>query len=518
MARRPTRNRSTRAAAKSRCGLDATDGATLRRLKQVMVEAGYLESGIAPLASMRELPPGVTDDSAPATALNTLLRLFHNGIAVPIKDAARALRPVTLQALLGAGMIRSEGGSVQALVYIQPYRDLLFAVERALDDGADLVMLVSGSTLELSNFTVRRHSRNSADLGTGCGFHAVMAASYSDHVFALDLNPRAVEVTRFNCILNSVENVTCRAGNLFEPVRSERFDLIVSNPPYVISPASRLIYRDSGSDGDEFCLKVARQSVRRLNQGGYFQMLFQWVQFAGQDWQEGLAERFGGLGCDLWCMRLCVQEPEEHVAAYMTAYDDQTLRDKWLRYLQRRNIESIGTGLLALRRQSGPSNVLGFDEAFPNRDEAYGDAVERLFINRRWLKDRSESALLAEKFLPTPHLRMAAQSQLQGGGWQPTTRELFCEKGLKYCFQVESFVPQLIAACDGRRTLQQVIKQVAALNRLPQRAQQEESLEWAQGLVHYGLLTPVSAVGASAIGASGNRRSSKVAGRSQSRD
>src|SRR6202795_2049510 len=444
MARRAGKSNRATASRASHCRLDAGDSATLRRFKRVLVDAGYLESGIAPTASMTQLAPGVADEDAPATAVNTVVRLFHTGLEVPAGTAARALRPVTLESLQRAGLIASDGESVHALVLIQPYRGVLIAVERPQDDREDVVMLVSGSTVEVSNFTVRRHSRNSVDLGTGGGFHALMAASHSDHVFALDLNPRAVEVTRFNCVLNGIENVTCRAGNLFEPVQRERFDLIVSNPPYVISPASRLIYRNSGMDGDQFCLEVARQGVELLRPGGHVQMLFQWLHGAGEDWQERLAEELGGLGCDLWCMRLCVQQPEEYVAAHMSRYDAPTLREKWLRYLERRNAESIGTGLLTLPRQSGRSNGLGFDEAFPDREQPYGDAVERLFINRDFLRHRADAALLTERLLPAPHLRLAERSKLERGRWRSISRELLCEQGLKYeyHFQAESLGPQ----------------------------------------------------------------------------
>lgn len=515
MTRRAGKSSRAVASRGSDCRLDAADSATLRRFKRVLVEAGYLASGIAPTASMTQLAPGLTDENAPATALNTLVRLFHNGLEVPAAVAARALRPVTLESLLPTGLIASDRESVHALVLIQPYQDLLIVVERPQDDREDVVMLVSGSTVEVSNFTVRRHSRNTVDLGTGGGFHALMAASHSDHVFALDLNPRAVEVTRFNCVLNGIRNVTCRAGNLFEPVAGERFDLIVSNPPYVISPASRLIYRDSGMDGDQFCLEVARQGVQLLNPGGYFQMLFQWVQVAGEDWQERLAEELGGLGCDLWCMRLCVQEPEEYVAAHMSRYDASTLREKWLRYLERRDAESIGTGLLTLCRQRGASNVMGFDEAFPDRDQPYGEAVERLFINRRFLRHRPDTRLLAERLLPAPHLRLAERSKLERGKWRGISRQLLCDQGLKYeyHFRTESLGPQLIALCDGKRTLQQAIDQVAAENESRRRTVQPELVELARGLVHYGLLLPAGTAKATSISSPGKRRAKGGASR-----
>ena len=41
-----------------------------------------------------------------------------------------------------------------------------------------------------------------------------------------------------------------RAGSFFEPVAGERFGLVTCNPPYVISPESAFLFRDSGREGD----------------------------------------------------------------------------------------------------------------------------------------------------------------------------------------------------------------------------------------------------------------------------
>ena len=51
-------------------------------------------------------------------------------------------------------------------------------------------------------------------------------------------------------MLNGVANIEFRAGSFFEPANGEQFDLVVSNPPYVISPETELIFRDSGKLGD----------------------------------------------------------------------------------------------------------------------------------------------------------------------------------------------------------------------------------------------------------------------------
>jgi release factor glutamine methyltransferase len=72
------------------------------------------------------------------------------------------------------------------------------------------------------------------DMGTGSGVCAVFAASHARRVVAVDINPAAVRCTRINALLNDLDHkIEARLGDLFEPVRGERFDLILFNPPFV---------------------------------------------------------------------------------------------------------------------------------------------------------------------------------------------------------------------------------------------------------------------------------------------
>ncbi len=71
------------------------------------------------------------------------------------------------------------------------------------------------------------------DLGTGSGVCAVFAARRAARVVATDINPEAVRCAQINVLAHHLEGVVeTRGGDLFEPVRDERFDLILFNPPY----------------------------------------------------------------------------------------------------------------------------------------------------------------------------------------------------------------------------------------------------------------------------------------------
>jgi HemK-related putative methylase len=71
------------------------------------------------------------------------------------------------------------------------------------------------------------------DMGTGSGIGAVFAARGGARVTAVDINAEAARCARINALMNHVDDrVDVRQGDLFEPVRGQRFDLVLFNPPF----------------------------------------------------------------------------------------------------------------------------------------------------------------------------------------------------------------------------------------------------------------------------------------------
>jgi SAM-dependent methyltransferase len=104
------------------------------------------------------------------------------------------------------------------------------------------------------------------DLGCGAGTVGLLLAAEADHVTATDINPRAVQLARLNAILNNITNFASRTGNLFEPVNAERFDLIVSQPPYY--PGSGQVFLHGGPCGHEIAERIVRGVPRFLSAQG----------------------------------------------------------------------------------------------------------------------------------------------------------------------------------------------------------------------------------------------------------
>jgi hypothetical protein len=131
-----------------------------------------------------------------------------------------------------------------------------------------------------------------------------------------------------------------RTGSLFDPVDGERFDLIVSNPPFVISPGHRFTYRDAGLPGDELSRQVVRGAAAHLAPGGVAVMLVNWLVVAGEDWRD----RVSG-----W-----VTEPD--VSAWVVTREITSILDYSLIWLR-------DAGLRPGNREPGSATNDEFDEA-----------------------------------------------------------------------------------------------------------------------------------------------------------
>lgn len=123
------------------------------------------------------------------------------------------------------------------------------------------------------------------ELGAGLGLASVLAARAGARVVATDIVPEAVEAVRANAALNGVA-VDARLGDLYAPVRGERFDLICANPPQMPTPPGRerpdaqAAADNGGLDGWEILDRVIAGAPDHLAPGG--RLVFTIFAFLGR--------------------------------------------------------------------------------------------------------------------------------------------------------------------------------------------------------------------------------------------
>ncbi|MBL8173357.1 MAG: methyltransferase, partial [Bryobacterales bacterium] len=92
----------------------------------------------------------------------------------------------------------------------------------------------------------QRRLRSAFDLGCGAGTLALLLARDADRVVGSDINARAVAMAQANAALNGIGNAEFVTGDMYAPVEGQRFDLLLSQPPYYPVKDTTLTFLHSG--------------------------------------------------------------------------------------------------------------------------------------------------------------------------------------------------------------------------------------------------------------------------------
>jgi SAM-dependent methyltransferase len=483
-----------------------------QRFREVLKSAKYTPEEILKTIGVKDIH-SISETDVPlllhrtnnGTPLDTLIRLFLIEVPCNIKAVQQAIQPIKLETLAETGLIKIDGNSVTAAVKLLPYNDLFVVFDLPCMLETDLkrhyVMGIGSSTLTLANLTIRKKSSLTLDLGTGCGIHAFLAARHSDHVVAVDLNPRAVQLTEFNAKLNGLSNVECLEGNLFEPVKGKRFDLVITNPPFVISPENRYIYRDGGMEADQITQKIVRQVPLFLTEGGYCQILCNWTESSNQDWRDHLHKWFKETGCDVWVLRSETRD----IATYASTWIRHTEKDnaeqftkrfnKWMAYYEKQGIDAISAGLITMRRSSSNTNWFRADDAPEKMIGPCGDHIVQRFEIQDFLEAcKDESTLLNTRLQVSPDVRLERQSKPSPEGWMDETVKIHLIRGLAYSGNIDHFMANVIVKCDGQREVGILLNEIANSLGVDRTKIMPKFCDIVRNLIEKGFLLPLNSI------------------------
>jgi hypothetical protein len=455
---------------------------TIDRLRVALDSISYTGEGIRRLlgddayhARQREVPVHLRRLRA-GTPLETAVKLFFLGVPVPRREVELALEPLRVEELRRLGVLDASDDPLRATVRLAPHAELLLAGNRYPDETpggapADYVATATAPSAILASLTVRRPARTGLDIGTGSGVQALWAARHCERVVAVDVNPRALNLAAFNARLNALANIEFREGSLFEPVAGERFDLIVCNAPYVVSPDARCAYRDSGLPSDRFCERLVREMPSHLEEGGFAHLLIGWI-LAERDWAGRPRSWLEDSGCDCWLLLGVQRDPVTHAAVWNqdltedpSSYAD-TL-DRWIRHLGELGAEAVMEGAALIRRRSGARNWFRADRIPPGRPDLASDHVQRVFGAQDDLTELAdETALLDETLRLADRLRFEQRLVCRDGGYVVESMTVVLEEGLGFRAGIDQNTATLVPLLDGTRSLREAIAEAARARRL----------------------------------------------------
>jgi methylase of polypeptide subunit release factors len=447
-----------------------------------------------------------TDRATPdAQRLAVLVRLFLLGAEEPRDRVEFALPTAGVDALTADGVIEATpAGALRAVLDVRPHsdgaRDFLVVSDQdaALRPGPvhrDHVLGIGGASVSLAHAVIRAPAVRALDLGTGCGIQALHLDSHCEAVVATDTNERALALAAATARLNGM-SWDLRYGSLFEPVAGERFDLIVSNPPFVVGTgALDYLYRDSGMAGDALSEHLIRQAADHLEPGGTAQIMANWMVRDGADWRARVRGWLAGAGLHAWVVQREFADPVSYVSLWTSdageSPEEAARRGgQWLDWLRAENIAGIGMGVVTLRAPRAgehrpPDLVL---EEITGADEALtGPEVAAFLARREYLHDTTDDQLLAAR-LSTAPVFLEEQSLPGPDGWQIVGAAVRRPGGPGAVIGVDEVSRALLAGCRGEVPLGMLIDLLAGVHGVAANALAAAALPVVREAIGRGIL------------------------------
>ena len=373
-----------------------------------------------PVPALLELRPARAD-SGPAAR-----RLFVLGGTIAVAEAALAFPRLGLDSALELGLVAVDGETVRAIVDLRPSA---IADEHGVASWwivSDLGELALGGELPdehvlgagaasstLAGITVPADGGSVLDLGTGSGIQALHALRTASRVVGTDVSPARHPLRRPE---RGAERRRDRpaAGRPLRAGAGERFDRIVSNPPFVITPRGAdgvpaYTYRDGGAVGDGLVAAVVSGAREHLAPGGIAQLLGNWEvrgdEAAARDRVLGWAE-----GLDVWVVQRDLLDPAEYAETWVrdggahpgTARWRALVR-AWLDDFADRGVTAIGAGYLTLRAPGpGTAPMRRFEHLDAPLAGGVAEAIAAGLAAHDWQAARRDDALAGARLAVAP--------------------------------------------------------------------------------------------------------------------
>lgn len=445
-----------------------------------------------------------------------LARLFVLGETADAGALAAALPTLGVSGAVELGLVEREAERVRPLLDLRPYAFVdphgagewwIASDLGELATGAPLrvdhVLGVGGASTTLASLQFPDDVDSVLDLGTGCGIQALHARRFARRVVATDISERALGFARLNAALNAVDGIEFRLGSLYEPVAGERFDRIVSNPPFVITPRAPEVpayeYRDGGLVGDALVASVVAGAAEHLVPGGTAQLLGNWEYRWNADGLERAGDWAADAGLDAWIIERDRLDPARYAETWIRdggtrpgTPEFERLCAAWIDDFVERGVTEVGFGYLVLRR---PATDAAPRLRRTERADAPLDGVTGLGAHLSGaLAARDVVAALDDAALRATRLQVAGDVTEERSYWpgaeDPSVIVLRQGGGLRRELRADPALAAVVGACDGELPLGVIADAVAELLGVDAARMGPELLAEARELVIDGILQP----------------------------
>jgi SAM-dependent methyltransferase len=483
--------------------LAALSDATCAELRERCQVAGYTEDvvaeadAIAPGLVGREVRPLIHHAlRRRGDAAASLARLFAYEAALDESVIRILLGEHLASALLEAGVLLLDEDShqISSRFQLRPFAGLLLVADDPAG-GRDAVMPAAGTTRLIVQLMPAVIGGSVLDVGCGPGTLALVAARRGAAlVVGTDVNARAIDLACFNARLNDIHAAEFVCGDLVEPVADRRFELIVSQPPFIIQPpdAVAVTFLHGGPSGEEVGLRLLAALPAVMATSARALVLMEAISRPDEPLHARMRATIGEAPVDLLVLAAPGSPPSVQVIAYATLEADDggaaytAAAGRYLDQLDRLGATDFQLGLIILRaRPAGDAGRRKLAATVPVAALGRGDgaAVDRLLAGLD-LAALDDATLEQRAVSTSGFVRWIDERPCPDPLLEPTRSVRFRPGSFGSDLDLSQRRYALAALLDQARTIREATEAHAAVLRQPSESVRPEVL----GFVREGLM------------------------------
>ncbi|HEX4263461.1 MAG TPA: methyltransferase [Verrucomicrobiae bacterium] len=431
--------------------------------------------------------------------LRWCVNFFARGLAAD-ENESRTICGEAFDAFRALGLvsrIAENSSGIACSVWLYPVGEFIVASDRCADPegrpyapSEDVVFpAIYAGTLRFLRLLPEARGRDALDVCGGSGIGALLFSKTARVSATADLTERSALFAEFNARLNDAR-VESLCGDLFEPARGRKFDIISAHPPFVPATGQTMVYRDGGDTGEAVTRRVIEGLPAYLRAGGTCVILCvacdtdKSFEQRAYDWLGENREEFDVVfGLE---KILSVEEVVESMRKR-----GQNISEEGARQLLTR-LRSFGTrqfvyGALVMRRYAG--RVAAKPLRVQITPEAGAAEFERLLNWRQHGRQPGFAEwLLQSRPRLAPRLLLTARHIVQDGSLVPAEFVFSIESGPQFALRPDPWVVPLLARLEGKKSVSEIFDAAHAADELPDGFSADAFSDLVRLMIERGLL------------------------------
>ncbi|HET9742477.1 MAG TPA: class I SAM-dependent methyltransferase [Terriglobales bacterium] len=441
--------------------------AQFARLRELLPATGFVQQNLEGRFYLKHLGEAQFEVQSGqhevSREFSVLAGLFVQGKSFAASDIEQELGRELFDLLLDLGLVEKAGERCVATVAMVHTNGLYIVSDRWCGvDGqpyqppVDVVYpAVLGTTRGFLAMLPASPCGSFLELCAGTGIAALLAArNCAKQAWAFDIAARSVHFAEFNSRLNGIENITNCQGDLYAPAAGHKFDRIAAHPPYVPVLEPKFVFYDGGEDGEQITRRMIQELPRYLNDKGLFVCVSLGSDRKGRPFEERVR---GWLGAEHEEFDIALFVRSEMEPAVQALNDVVRGRgsveqvQRWREVLAKLEIVNFAFGGIFISRHG--ENRAGYTIRRTMSKDAGLPEIEAIMAWERLVaRGEEEQVLVKARLRTSPKCRVEARYALENGDWSTERQHLLIDEPFKMQIEAPNWMLQLLPACDGSRT------------------------------------------------------------------